>query len=71
MTLNRGNDNESFVSINLESILLRVLNEVILLSLNKGQWRKKQEVVGWFDVHTITTKTINAVLKIVIEFIFT
>ena len=46
MTLNRGNDNESFVSINLESILLRVLNEVILLSLNKGQWRKKQEVVG-------------------------
>ena len=46
MTLNRGNDNESFVSINLESILLRVLNEVILLSLNKGQWRKKQEVAG-------------------------
>ena len=46
MTLNRGNNNESFVSINLESILLRVLNEVILLSLNKGQWRKKQEVVG-------------------------
>ena len=36
VTLNRGNDSESFASINLESILLRVLNEVILLSLNKG-----------------------------------
>ena len=32
---------DSFVSINLQSILLRVLRRVILLSTNKGQRRKK------------------------------
>ena len=32
---------DSFVSINLQSILFRVLRRVILLSSNKGQWRKK------------------------------
>ena len=35
---------DSFVAINLESSLLRVIRRVILLSLNKGQWRKKWEV---------------------------
>ena len=33
----------SFVSINLQSILFRVLRRVILLSSNKGQWRKNEE----------------------------
>ena len=35
---------DSFVSINLQSILFRVLRRVILLSSNKGQWRKKWDV---------------------------
>ena len=32
---------DSFVSINLQSILFRVFRRVILLASNKGQWRKK------------------------------
>ena len=35
---------DSFVSINLQSIFFRVLRRVILLSSNKGQWRKKWDV---------------------------
>ena len=35
---------DSFVSINLQSILLRVLRRVIVLSSNNGQWRKKWDV---------------------------
>ena len=32
---------DSFVSINLQSILFRVLRRVIVLSSNNGQWTKK------------------------------
>ena len=32
---------DSFVAINLQSSLLRVIRRVILLSSSKGQWRKK------------------------------
>ena len=32
---------DSFNSINFQSVLLRVLRRVILLSSNNGQWRKK------------------------------
>ena len=35
---------DSFVSINLQSILFRMLRRVILFSSNKGQWRKKWDV---------------------------
>ena len=31
---------DTFVSINLQLIFLRVLRRVILLSSNKGQWKK-------------------------------
>ena len=56
----------SFVYINLQSILLRVVRRLILLSSNKGQ--KSEKLI--LD-HITTTKKIKAVLKIMIEFMFT
>ena len=48
---------DSFVFINLQSLLFRVLERLILSSSNKGQWR--------------TAMRVNTVLKIVIQFTLT
>ena len=38
---------DSFISINLHLTLLRVLRRVILLSSNKGQWRKSEKLIRY------------------------
>ena len=62
---------DSYTSIKLQSVLLRILRRSLIITIITKLGALEKKVRSWFDIHTTIAKRVNTVLKIVIDFIFT